>query len=114
MARRHEHRQGPRGPKGKQGPMGPQGKKGARGPRGSQGARGLTGPIGRRGKIGKPGQRGPTGLTGPLHRDNVLDMVMKHFDDVYQQLNIQMKRIAQIQHQVDVLIATVAKLDART
>jgi hypothetical protein len=32
-------------------------------------------------------------------------MVMTHFDDVYQQLNIQMKRIAQIQQQVDVLIA---------
>jgi hypothetical protein len=35
----------------------------------------------------------------------VLEMVMKHFDDVYQQLNIQMKRMAQIQQQVDLLVA---------
>jgi hypothetical protein len=35
---------------------------------------------------------------------------MTHFDDVYQQLNIQMKRMAQIQQQVDVLIANVARL----
>jgi hypothetical protein len=82
--------------------MGPQGKRGKKGP---QGSRGLTGPIGRRGKIGKPGRKGPRGLTGPLSQDHVLDMVMTHFDDVYQQLNIQMKRMAQIQHQMDVLIA---------
>jgi hypothetical protein len=88
------------------GPRGPQGKHGAKGPKGP---RGLTGPIGRRGKIGKPGHRGPKGLTGPLHKDNVLDMVMTHFDDVYQQLNIQMKRMAQIQQQVDRLIAESVK-----
>jgi hypothetical protein len=35
----------------------------------------------------------------------VLDMVMTHFDDVYQQLNIQMKRMAQLQAQVDQLVA---------
>jgi hypothetical protein len=38
-------------------------------------------------------------------------MVMTHFDDVYQQLNIQMKRMAQIQQQVDVLIAKVTRLE---
>jgi hypothetical protein len=37
-------------------------------------------------------------------------MVMTHFDDVYQQLNIQMKRMAQLQQQVDVLVAQVARL----
>jgi hypothetical protein len=37
-------------------------------------------------------------------------MVMTHFDDVYQQLNIQMKRMAQIQAQVDVLVAMVKRL----
>ncbi|HEV3060056.1 MAG TPA: hypothetical protein VGY48_17550 [Vicinamibacterales bacterium] len=65
----------------------------------------MSGPLGRRGRIGKAGRKGPRGLTGPLHKDNVLDMVMTHFDDVYSQLNIQMKRMAQIQQQVDVLIA---------
>jgi hypothetical protein len=37
----------------------------------------------------------------------VLDMIMKHFDDVYAQLNVQMKRIAQIQNQLDLLAAKV-------
>ncbi len=55
--------------------------------------------------MGSPGRKGLKGLTGPLHKDNVLDMVMTHFDDVYMQLNIQMKRMAQIQQQVDLLIA---------
>ena len=81
------------------------GQRGHTGKRGPKGARGLTGPIGRRGKIGKPGAKGPKGVTGPLHKDGVLDMVMTHFDDVYMQLNIQMKRMAQIQQQVDLLIA---------
>jgi hypothetical protein len=72
---------------------------------GPKGVRGTAGPLGPRGKIGKPGRKRPKRLTGPLHKDNVLDMVMKHFDDVYQQLNIQMKRIAQIQQQLDLLIA---------
>ena len=84
------------GPPGDQGPRGWPGPKGPRGP---------TGPIGRRGAIGKPGRKGPKGLRGPLHKDHVLDMVMTHFDDVYQQLNIQMKRMAQIQQQVDLLTA---------
>ena len=84
---------------------GPSRNQGARGRRGPKGPQGRTGPIGRRGKIGKPGHIGPKGLTGPLHTDRVLDMVMTHFDDVYRQLNIQMKRMAQIQAQVDVLIA---------
>jgi hypothetical protein len=88
---------------------GPHRNQGPRGRRGPKGPRGETGPIGRRGKIGKPGSKGPKGLTGPLHKDNVLEMVMTHFDDVYQQLNIQMKRMAQIQAQVDQLIATAKK-----
>jgi hypothetical protein len=72
----------------------------------------LTGPIGRRGQIGKPGSAGPKGLTGPLHQDDVLDKVMIHFDDVYQQLDIQMKRMAQIQQQVDVLIAKIRRAES--
>jgi hypothetical protein len=82
--------------------MGPKGKRGAKG---GPGPRGMTGPIGRRGKVGKPGRKGPKGLTGPFHKDDVLDMVMTHFDDVYQQLNIQTNRISRIQQQVDALIA---------
>jgi len=67
----------------------------------------LTGPIGRRGPIGKAGKRGPDGLTGPAQQDDVLDRVMTHFDDVYRQLDIQMKRMGQIQAQLEMLAATV-------
>jgi len=67
----------------------------------------LTGPIGRRGPIGKSGKRGPDGLTGPVQQDDVLDKVMTHFDDVYRQLDIQMKRMGQIQAQLDMLAALV-------
>ena len=114
MSKRQEKQRGPKGPIGKRGPMGPKGKRGATGLRGSPGARGPTGSIGRRGKVGKPGQRGPKGVTGPLHQDDVFEKVMTHFDDVYQQLNIQTKRVGQLQHQVDVLIAQVVTLMART
>ena len=90
--------------------VGPDRHEGAWGRRGPKGPKGLTGPIGRRGKMGKPGRKGPKGLTGPLHKDNVLDMVMTHFDDVYQQLSIQMKRMAQVQAQLDALTAMVNRL----
>jgi hypothetical protein len=46
-----------------------------------------------------------------LHEDDLLDMVMTHFDDVYQQLSIQMTRMAQIQAQVDALVAAVKRPD---
>ncbi len=82
--------------------IGPRGKTGARGP---QGARGLTGPTGRRGKMWAPGAKGSQGVKGPLHQDDVLDKIMTHFDDLNLQLAIQLKRIAQIQQQVDQLIA---------
>ena len=85
-----------RGRQGEKGQTGLIGLRGRTGPKGPRGAPGKTGPLGRRGKIGKPGREGPKGLPGPLNKDNVLDMVMSHFDDVYAQLNIQMKRMAQI------------------
>jgi hypothetical protein len=86
----------------KWGSMGAQGKTGASGPRGRQGSRGATGP---RGKIGKAGRNGLKGLNGPLHQDDLLNMVVTHFDDVYRQLNEHMKRIATLQALIDVLIA---------
>jgi hypothetical protein len=48
------------------------------------------------------------GLKGPLHKDEVLDKIMTHFDDVYQQLNIQMKRMAQIQQEIGRLMTALA------
>src|SRR5688500_7151556 len=88
------------------------GPKGARGRRGPKGPRGLTGPIGRRGKIGKAGNRGPVGVTPAEHQNDILDKMEMHFDDVYQQLTVQMKRIAQLQAHIDVLTVAVRKLEA--
>jgi hypothetical protein len=81
--------------------MGTQGKTGARGPRGK---RGETGMIGRRGHIGKPGEKGLNAVRAPLNKDDILNAVVSHFDDVYRQLNEQMRRMTKIQQQVHVLI----------
>ena len=80
--------------------IGPRGKTGAGGP---QGARGLTGPIGRRGKMWAPGAKGSQGVSG--YTRMMSSTRSTHFDDLNLQLAIQLKRIAQIQQQVDQLIA---------
>ena len=87
-----------------------QGRRGATGRRGSQGARGETGAKGRRGDSGKPGPKGLRGLRGPLHQEEVLDRVVSHFDDVYQQLSGHLKRIGKMQQELDGLTKTVAAL----
>jgi len=115
MPTRSPKRRNLRGPVGKTGPTGkrgPVGKRGSTGLRGPTGPRGLTGPIGRRGLLGKRGKRGPEGLTGPAKQDDALNNVMTHFDDVYRQLDIQMKRMGQIQAQLDMLAATVKANDS--
>jgi hypothetical protein len=79
-----------------------QGKTGAAGPRGPRGARGPTGKIGRRVKIGKPGKKGPKGLDErPLPENELLAIIVTHFDAVYRQLNEQLRLIAKIQEQVN-------------
>jgi hypothetical protein len=85
-------------------------RKGLTGKRGAQGARGPTGAKGRRGDSGKPGPKGLRGLRGPLHQDDVLERVVTHFDDLYQQLSGHLKRIARMQHQLDELTAAVPSL----
>jgi hypothetical protein len=92
--------------------MGRQGKTGATGARGPRGARGATGAIGRRGEIGKLGRKGPKGLRGPWRRDELLDTVETHFDDVYRQLNVQIRLLAKLQLQVNVLIARAARFSS--
>ena len=95
---------------------GPRGQKGARGPRGARGpvgARGPSGQLGRRGPIGKPGRRGPGGVQGPQQQNEALEVMEKHFDDVYRQLEVQMKRMAQIQAELDILGATVRDLTVK-
>ena len=80
-----------------------QGKTGAAGPRGPQGSRGAIGKIGRRGKIGKPGKKGPKGPKPPPPENELLAIMVTHFDDVYRQLNEQLRLIAKIQEQVNAL-----------
>jgi len=39
----------------------------------------------------------------PLRINDVLDLLVTHFDDVYRQLNLQMKMIVKMQEQLDVM-----------
>jgi hypothetical protein len=72
----------------------------------SPGAPKTTAVIGRFGKVGKPGKKRMKGLPN----NEVLDQMVIHFDDVYRQLNEQLRLIAKIQQQVSGLVATVGRL----
>jgi Collagen triple helix repeat (20 copies) len=90
------------------------GRQGPTGSRGERGKRGKTGPAGfpgRRGKTGVAGRRGSKGVTGPVQRDPALELIEERFADVFRQLDIQMRRIAQIQVQLDQLAG---KFDRRS
>ena len=76
---------------------------GVQGARGLRGARGATGAAGPRGKIGKTGKQGAKDAMRPLRINDVLDLLVTHFDDVYRQLNLQMKMIVKMQEQLDVM-----------
>ena len=90
-----------------------QSRTGGKGPRGPRGMRGATGTSGPRGKIGKPGLRGLKGATPQLRVKDVLDLLVTHFDDVYRELNLQMKKIAKMQDQLDVMAATLGTRTGR-
>jgi hypothetical protein len=63
--------------------------------------RGRRGPAGPR---GLKGARGATGKEGPTGKGNeVLEIVEKQIDDIHHELDVQMKRIAQLQLQLDEL-----------
>ena len=85
----------------------------ATGPRGPRGTRGTTGATGARGKIGKPGLRGLKGATQQLRAKDVSDPLVTHFDDVYRELNLQMKKNAKMQDQLDVMAATLGTRTGR-
>jgi len=68
-----------------------------------------TAVIGRFGKVGKPGKKRTKGPK-PLPSNEVLDQIVIHFDDVYRQLNEQLRLIGKVQQQVSGLVATVARL----
>ena len=82
--------------------------------RDNRGPRGPRGPAGQVGHSGHKGARGPQGVPGPagppVKGTDVLDIVEKQIDDIHRDLDIQMKRIAQIQQQMDELRAMVRRL----
>jgi hypothetical protein len=69
--------------------MGPTGKTGIRGARGVTGARGTT------------GKTGPAGAMTRDDRMDILAVVEGQIEDIYRELDVQMKRMAQLQLQVD-------------
>ena len=94
---------GAQGAKGLRGPKGHLGPKGKGGQGGSQGPRGASGRTGRRGKPGRPGNVGAKGVTGLPQDSRVLDIMETYFADVYTQLDIQMRHLAQLQTQLEAL-----------
>jgi len=86
--------------KKRRGAQGPPGPPGPPGPRGKTGARGATG---ERGQQGEPGERGAAGKPAPSDRSALVVEVNGHIEAIYKELDVQMKRMSQIQQQVDEL-----------
>jgi hypothetical protein len=100
-----------RGVPGPPGPAGPAGKQGL------TGQRGPTGATGQRGAPGARGAQGPTGAIGPpeggiagRNRIKLLADVDQHITRIYHELDLQMRRTAQIQVELDDLRAKVRRL----
>jgi|SRR5579872_2470221 hypothetical protein len=95
MAKSKPQRQ--RGKQGIPGPPGPTGKTG------STGIMGHMGHTGERGPKGAVGQRGPTGSAAilPSERRSLFATLHEQVDSIYTELDVQMKRMAQLQVQLD-------------
>jgi Collagen triple helix repeat (20 copies) len=92
--------QGPRGKQGIPGPPGPTGKTG------SVGITGHSGHTGQRGPQGVAGHRGPAGQDSvggvlPSERRSLIASLHEQIDNIYNELDLQMKRMAQLQVQLD-------------
>ena len=87
---------GRKGLHGEAGSKGKHGLKGKTGARGSTGLKGATGSAGRRGHAGTPGQSRT--LTIP---SIVLTNLQKQIERIYTELEVQMKRMAQVQAELD-------------
>jgi hypothetical protein len=90
------------------GTRGVQGIPGPAGPSGRQGTVGATGAKGARGATGRKGARGLTGLAGSQEgaiegksRVQLLTSIDKHIDNIYRELDTQMRRTAKLQHELD-------------
>jgi F0F1-type ATP synthase gamma subunit len=55
--------------------------------------------------MGPPGNRGQRGAAGLPQRDAAMETLQDQIRDLYRQLDIQLRRIAQIQQQIDEIAA---------
>ncbi len=100
--------QGPRGERGHRGERGIPGPPGPAGPPGERGERGLTGSS--TGKTGEQGAVGPRGETAAASDTNALAVVHDQIEHIHHELDVQMKRMAQLQAEVDEVRSTVKRL----
>jgi hypothetical protein len=90
-----------------------QGRRGVRGFQGPAGRSGKKGPKGAAGKTGATGARGIVGHVRPVgaltrsDRMEVLTLVHREVNEIYKELEVQMKRMAQLQAQLDGVLSTV-------
>jgi hypothetical protein len=96
MTVKQQGRRGERGPAGAMGKAGPAGTRGASGTRGAAGVKGATGQTGRRGAVGATRVPWSTNTSS-----FALAGVHKQIENIYNALNIQMKRMAQVQAELD-------------
>jgi hypothetical protein len=84
---------------------------GSSGKRGERGVRGEHGARGQRGATGQRGPAGPAGPAGPKMRSaEVLALVDDQFNEIRKQLDLQLKRTAQLQLQLDQIHGLVKQL----
>lgn len=77
----------------------------------------VRGPRGPQGKKGQRGARGATGVPGPAgpsaSRADILAVVQDELTELRKQMQIQIERTAQMQHQLDSIQGLVKQLIAR-
>lgn len=99
---KQQGRRGKRGIKGAPGRVGRAGRTGLHGAAGSPGKTGATGLTGLTGKRGAAGAAGAAGVSRTVAAPHLaLSSIHKQIENVYRALDIQMKRMAQVQAELD-------------
>ena len=100
---------GARGARGVPGPPGPAGHTGAIGKSGAAGKTGKTGARGPKGAMGARGNLGAAAAGGTVNRE-ALSRIHDQIQDIYHELDVQLRRMAQLQMQLDEVRAKVERL----
>ena len=87
----------------------------SKGERGERGIPGPPGPAGPRGQTGATGPRGhdahvPSEALTDAARMEILTVVQEQIEEIYSEMDVQMRRMAQLQVQVDDLRSKMRKL----